>query len=332
MLKYSNLILAILIVISNFALAQEQKSKSMDSSTMTLTKTFNVPLEMLWKAWSHADYVKQWWGPEGFTAPMADINLKKDSTSLVCMRSPDGFEIYNSWTYTQILPMYSIEFVQHFTDKDGNKLNPAAIGLPPGIPEAVPHVIRFEDMGNGATKLTVTESGYSSSQVVEISKAGMLQCLTKMEKLLEKEKANGVQKSVIKQLAINTTPAKLWKVLTSPEAIKQWLGGANTESSWTSGSPITFTGNWNGKEYKDKGVVLQFIPEKVFQFSYWSSFSGLPDSTENYSIIRLEIVPKDKSVLLILSQSNFATATMYEHSAKNWDESLQVILASSEKK
>jgi uncharacterized protein YndB with AHSA1/START domain len=126
-----------------------------------------------------------WWGPDGFTAPVVKMDFKEKGVSLVCMRSPDGFEIYNSWTYSKISPMHSIEFVQHFTDKDGNKLSPAAIGLPPGIPEAVPHVIRFEDMGNGTARLTVTESGYSSAQVVEISRAGMLQCLNKMEKILK---------------------------------------------------------------------------------------------------------------------------------------------------
>jgi uncharacterized protein YndB with AHSA1/START domain len=116
------------------------------------------------------------------------MDFKEGGVSLVCMRSPDGFEIYNTWTYSKIFPLHSIEYVLRFSDKNGNTLNPASIGLPPGIPEAVPHVIRFEDLGNGTTKLTIIESGYASEQTVEISKLGMQQCLDKMETLLLKEK------------------------------------------------------------------------------------------------------------------------------------------------
>lgn len=308
----------------------QNKDDMKNAFSMNLSKTINAPLEKVWQAWSDSAIVKQWWGPEGFTAPVAKMNFKDDCVSLVCMRSPDGFEIYNSWKHTKILPMYSIEFVQHFTDKEGNKLSPADIGLPSAIPEAVPHIIRFEDLGNGTTKLTVTESGYTTEQIVEISKAGMQQCLDKMEKVLLLQKAQLPENVVQKQMAVNAPAERLWDVLTKPEMIKHWLFGTNTESDWKAGSTISFSGEWNGNTYKDKGIVLQFIPLQVFQFSYWSSFSGLPDMAENYSIITFRITQKDNAPLLILTQSNFAKTEMYEHADKNWDESLAIIKKLSE--
>ncbi|HYG49785.1 MAG TPA: SRPBCC family protein [Flavobacteriales bacterium] len=313
------------------ATAQAQNKNGMANTfSMNLCRTINVPLEKVWQAWSDSAIVKQWWGPEGFTAPVAKMNFKEDGVSLVCMRSPEGLEIYNSWMYTKILPMYSIEFAQRFTDKEGNKLNPADIGLPPGIPEIVPHIIRFEDLGSGTTKLTVTESGYTSEQTVEISKAGMQQCLDKMEKVLLMHKAQLSEKVVRKQIAINASAEKLWDVLTKPEMIKHWLGGTNAESDWKAGSPISFSGEWNGSAYKDKGVVLQFIPLQIFQFSFWSSFSGLPDKAENYAIVTLQVAQKSNATQLILTQRNVATAEMYKHSDKNWDESLAIIKKLSE--
>ena len=75
--------------------------------------------------------------------------------------------------------MRQIEFIQHFADKDGNKIDPVSIGLPPDIPKEVRHVAMFKDAGN-KTEMTVTEFGYTSEQTLEMSKSGLEGCLDKM--------------------------------------------------------------------------------------------------------------------------------------------------------
>jgi hypothetical protein len=77
-----------------------------------------------------------------------------------------------------------MEFVQGFADRDGNALDPAELGLPPGIPREVRHVVTFTATGDARTELTVTEYGYPTPQIVEVSKAGMEQCLDKLVGLL----------------------------------------------------------------------------------------------------------------------------------------------------
>src|SRR6185436_2866254 len=145
-----------------------------------VTRVFDVPLNQVWKAWSDSKLVRQWWGPTGFTCPVAKMDFREGGTSLVCMRAPKeygGQDMYNTWSYQKIVPMTRLEYVVNFTDKDGNKLDPAAIGMPPGIPKDVPHVIIFKDLGNNKTEITVTEYGYTSAQVVELSRSGMAECL-----------------------------------------------------------------------------------------------------------------------------------------------------------
>src|SRR5215831_12593852 len=97
-----------------------------------------------------------------------------------------------------------------------------------------------------------------------------------------------VDKILKKSIHINASTSKVWDALVNPAIIKQWLFGTNTISDWKVGSPIYFTGEWQGTAYKDKGTILQFEKEKVFQYNYWSGFSGLPDTIENYSIITFE--------------------------------------------
>jgi uncharacterized protein YndB with AHSA1/START domain len=159
-------------------MTQDQAAK-----TMTLTRTFDAPVADVWKHWSDSDKVMKWWGPTGFTSPLARMDFREGGVSLVCMRAPKefgGFDMYNTWTYKKIVPHERIEFTLTFCDKDGHRLDPSKMGLPPGIPTDVPHVITFKSLGDKKTEMTVTESGYTTDQAVETSRAGLEQCLDKM--------------------------------------------------------------------------------------------------------------------------------------------------------
>jgi uncharacterized protein YndB with AHSA1/START domain len=147
---------------------------------MVVTRVFDAPVEQVWHAWTDPEHVMRWWGPTGFTAPVARMDVREGATSLVCMRSPEGQDLYNTCTYRRIVPQRRIEFVQRFSDENGNAIDHATMGLPPGIPREVPHLVTFEAVGDGKTELTVTEHGYGSDEIVEVSRAGMQQCLDKM--------------------------------------------------------------------------------------------------------------------------------------------------------
>jgi uncharacterized protein YndB with AHSA1/START domain len=144
------------------------------------TRTFNAPVERVWNAWVDPEQVMRWWGPNGYTAPVARMDVRVGGASLVSMRSPEGHEIFNTWTYTTIEPQHLLEFDLAFADRDGAPLDPTTMGLPPGIPERVHHVITFRDLGDGRTEMTVTEHGYGSAMVADVSKSGLDETLDKL--------------------------------------------------------------------------------------------------------------------------------------------------------
>src|SRR6187549_4175509 len=84
---------------------------------IVVTRVVNAPVEQVWKAWIESERVMQWWGPIGFTSPLAKMDFREGGTSLVCMRSPDGHDMYNTWSYSKIVPMQYMEFVVNFADK-----------------------------------------------------------------------------------------------------------------------------------------------------------------------------------------------------------------------
>ena len=134
---------------------------------------------------------------------------------------------------------------------------------------------------------------------------------------------------IIKESTIGTNPTIVWDVLTKPEYIEKWLG-VKAESNWKANSELLFKFSWDGKEFIDKAVILNFDVNKLFVYSYWSNFSGLPDTPENYSKIHFELDKKDEKTLLKLRHSEIKNQTMYEHSNKNWEETLNEIKKISE--
>lgn len=147
---------------------------------VVVTRRLEAPRDRVWQAWSDPDEVMKWWGPQGFTSPTCRMDFREGGTTLVCMRSEQTGDLYNTWTYRSIEPMDRIEFVARFADAEGNKVSPAELGLPPGIPEEVRHEVTLSAVDDATTEVTVHEFGYPNAQIVEISRAGMEQCLDKM--------------------------------------------------------------------------------------------------------------------------------------------------------
>lgn len=156
-----------------------QDDQKIETKDLVVTRTFDAPVAEVWKYWAESERIKKWWGPNGFTAPLARMDFREGGTSLVCMRAPNGQDFYNTWTYRKIEPLKRIEFILGWADKDGQKDDPVKMGLPQDIPQEVRHVVTFKDVG-GKTELTVTEYGYKTDQTLEMSKAGLEQCLDKM--------------------------------------------------------------------------------------------------------------------------------------------------------
>ena len=118
---------------------------------------------------------------------------------------------------------------------------------------------------------------------------------------------------------INAPTSKVWDALTKPELIKQYLFGTEVNTDWQVGSPITYSGVWEGKPYEDKGEILQIEPEKLLVSTFWSSLAGLPDVPENYKTVHYELSPENGGTKLTITQDNNADQAEADHSAQNWN-------------
>lgn len=148
-------------------------------TSVVVSRVVDASVDRAWRAWVEPGDVMQWWGPDGFTAPVAQMDVREGGTSLVCMRGPDGTEFWNTWTYTVVRPGERLEFDLHFADSAGRRVTPAEAGLPPQIPDGVHHVVDFTPEGDDRTTVTVTELGYDEGPIRDMSQAGQEQVMDK---------------------------------------------------------------------------------------------------------------------------------------------------------
>ena len=119
-------------------------------------------------------------------------------------------------------------------------------------------------------------------------------------------------------ISVDATPKQVWKALITPKLIKEYLMGTDVSSDWKQGSTITYTGEYEGKKYHDKGIIKKIEPEKVLQSTYWSSMSGKEDKPENYCLVTYKITKSDDKTFITLSQDNISTEKEKQHSTENW--------------
>jgi uncharacterized protein YndB with AHSA1/START domain len=122
---------------------------------------------------------------------------------------------------------------------------------------------------------------------------------------------------------IGAPRAKVWRALVTPSTIKQYMFGTTVISDWREGSPIVWKGEWQGKPYEDKGVILRLEPERLLQYSHFSPLSGLPDAPDSYHTVMVELSDESPGTRVTLSQDNNATEQARQHSEKNWQTMLE---------
>jgi uncharacterized protein YndB with AHSA1/START domain len=119
-------------------------------------------------------------------------------------------------------------------------------------------------------------------------------------------------------ITVNAPRELVWHALTDPDSIQRYMFGARVTTSWAEGTPIYWRGEWQGRPYEDKGIVLDFEPPKCLEFSHYSARSGLPDVPSSYHTVTIKLAGDGEGTRVALEQDNNPDEKAREHSQKNW--------------
>lgn len=120
------------------------------------------------------------------------------------------------------------------------------------------------------------------------------------------------------ETVIHAPAARVWQALIDPALVRQYLYGAEVESGWQVGSPITFKGEWQGKAYADKGQILELEPGRRLKVTHYSPLSGLPDAPENYHVVTYAVAGDGDQSRLTITQENNRSQAEVDESRKTW--------------
>ncbi len=94
-------------------------ASAISEPALTLTRVFNAPRAIVFKAWTEAERLAQWWGPKGFVFVVATMDLRPGGAFHYCMRGPNGMEMWGKLVYEEVVAPERLVFINSFSDKDG---------------------------------------------------------------------------------------------------------------------------------------------------------------------------------------------------------------------
>lgn len=127
--------------------------------SVVIERSFGTTIEVVWQLWTDPEHFKQWYGPKGFSIPVADIDLRVGGRRTICMASPDGsMKMWTTGEFTAVDPHGRLSYTESPADENGNAISPADMGMPPGYPAVTEVIVILESQDSG-TKMTMTHVG-----------------------------------------------------------------------------------------------------------------------------------------------------------------------------
>jgi uncharacterized protein YndB with AHSA1/START domain len=118
--------------------------------TLHITRVFDAPRALVFRAWTDPNQLVRWWGPRGFSLPSCKLDSHPGGSFRYQMRGPDGDDHYMQGVFREIVEPERIVFAGCWTDAEGNPRSPETVAT-----------VTFEDQG-GKTRLTLHQSLFES--------------------------------------------------------------------------------------------------------------------------------------------------------------------------
>lgn len=158
-----------------------------EGNVLILEREFDAPKELVFKAFSEPEHLKQWWGPSGWTVPVCNVDFRPGGVWHYCMKCVDqnqgdffGMESWGKGVYEEIIRNEKIVYRDYFSDAEGNE----AEGMP-----STRVTLLFEEQ-DGKTKL-INRAEYDSSEALKtVLDMGMEQGITETWDRLEEHLAS----------------------------------------------------------------------------------------------------------------------------------------------
>jgi uncharacterized protein YndB with AHSA1/START domain len=253
-------------------MAEKNESKTeLPTREVVITRLFDAPRALVFKAWIDPKQLAIWWGPKVFTNPVCNVDARVGGAWHIVMRGPDGAEYPCGGIYREIVEPERLVFTNNAVDKEGNVI---IAGLT---------TVTFADEGD-KTKLTLRTRGTAkvdyAAAYLQGMEAGWSQSL---EKLAENVQSRPEADNEILISRIFDAPREMvWQAMVDPKQVILWWGPHGFTSTIHE-MDLRPGGAWNltmhgpdGTDYPNYKVFKEVVKPERLVFSHGGSKKGGP--------------------------------------------------------
>lgn len=147
---------------------------------LVITRVFDAPVQLVWRAWTDPEHLMKWWGPKEFTSPVCRIDLRVGGKYLFCMKQKsDGKEYWTTGVFKEIIPHKKLVYTDSFSDENGNVVPGSYYGMGEDFPAEMDVVITLEEL-DGKTRMTLRHIGMPGGDMDKMAGAGWNQSFDKL--------------------------------------------------------------------------------------------------------------------------------------------------------
>lgn len=113
------------------------KSNSEAANSVVIERTFNAPIDLIWKMWSDPEHFKAWYGPQGATIPVAEFDVRVGGRRFVGMEmnTPNGvMQMWFTGEHLAVDEPNQLAYSESMSDANGTVQAPSSMGMPEGHP------------------------------------------------------------------------------------------------------------------------------------------------------------------------------------------------------
>jgi uncharacterized protein YndB with AHSA1/START domain/uncharacterized damage-inducible protein DinB len=159
---------------------------------LVITRIFDAPRELVWRAWTDPQQMMRWWGPPTFTTPVCSMDLRVGGKYLYCMQSPEGQQFWSTGIYREIAPPELLVFTDSFADEQGNVVAASHYGMGDDFPLEMVVTVTLEAIGD-QTKMTLRHEGLPAGEMGDMTMEGWNGSFDKLADSLRQPDATAVQ-------------------------------------------------------------------------------------------------------------------------------------------
>ena len=130
-------------------------------NSVVIERTLEAPVALVWSMWTESEHFAAWYGPQGASIPVADMDVTVGGRRHICMEmtTPDGpMQMWFVGEYIEIDAPRRLVYTESMSDPDGNVLSPADMGMPEGHPATTEIIVELEAQGD-RTRMVMTHAG-----------------------------------------------------------------------------------------------------------------------------------------------------------------------------